>query len=94
MLTHDIPVCIIPPEEASRELVLPNFPDPCIEMNLPTLSKIKQLIDRIKHLSPRLMVRAQSTGELVLHVTNGFVSIETEYKNALAEYCKLKSCRW
>ncbi|XP_033221542.1 checkpoint protein HUS1 isoform X2 [Belonocnema kinseyi] len=77
---HDVPVRVIPRREWC-EYQAPNVPEFDISMDMPQLKHVRSMVERMKNMSPHLILEADRSGKLVLKVDNDSASIATHFRN-------------
>lgn len=48
---------------------------------MPSIRVIRHIVDKMKHISPRLMVSLDSSGKMVLGVSNFSATVDTHFTN-------------
>ncbi|XP_045507202.1 checkpoint protein HUS1 isoform X1 [Colias croceus] len=79
-VTHDIPVIVIP-RKLWSEFQEPRIPQPDISIELPTLKQLRTTIDRMKAMSPEVVLRASAEGRLTLQIKTGMAKVSTRFKD-------------
>ncbi|XP_066543066.1 checkpoint protein HUS1 [Hoplias malabaricus] len=79
IVTHDIPVDIIP-RRLWHDFKEPSVPDFDVSIYLPPLKTMKSVVDRMKNLSNYLVVEANLNGEMNLKIETDLVSVTTHFK--------------
>jgi len=78
-IIQDVPVTL-QPIKRMKEFYEPELPDPEVQIRMPELKALKNVIDRMKSVSDILTIEASLTGELVFEVNTDMVTIKTYYK--------------
>ncbi|XP_037389954.1 checkpoint protein HUS1 isoform X1 [Pygocentrus nattereri] len=80
IVTHDIPVDIIP-RRLWHDFKEPTMPDFDVSIYLPPLKTMKSVVDRMKNLSNYLVVEANLNGEMNLKIETDLVSVTTHFRD-------------
>lgn len=78
-IVQDVPVSLQPMKRL-EEFAEPELPDPEVQILMPDLRTLKNVIDRMKSVSDTLTLTATSRGDLMLQVRTDMVTIKTFYK--------------
>jgi len=78
-IIQDVPVTL-QPVKRMKEYYEPELPDPEVQLRMPDMKALKNVIDRMKSVSDILTIEASSSGELVFEVATDMVTIKTYYK--------------
>lgn len=78
-IIQDVPVTL-QPLKRMKEYYEPELPDPEVQIRMPDMKALKNVIDRMKSVSDILTIEATSSGELVFEVATDMVTIKTYYK--------------
>ncbi|XP_069768391.1 checkpoint protein HUS1 isoform X1 [Narcine bancroftii] len=79
IVTHDIPVSIIP-RKLWNDFEEPCVPDFDVSIYLPVLKTMKSVVERMKNLSNHIMIEANQNGEMNLKIDTDMVSVTTHFK--------------
>lgn len=77
--THDLPVRVIPRKEWS-EHEAPNIPEFDISIDLPQLRQVRKVVERMRNMSPHLIVTADRAGNMSLKVDNDNATVTTHFQ--------------
>ncbi|XP_050442485.1 checkpoint protein HUS1 [Adelges cooleyi] len=80
LCVHDVPVSVIAPTEWS-EYNEPNIPSPNISVILPSIRVVRHVIDNMKRIGPRLMVTLNTSGKMILGISNLLSTVDTHFSN-------------
>ncbi|XP_051156249.1 checkpoint protein HUS1 isoform X1 [Leptopilina boulardi] len=83
---HDVPVQIIPRRQWN-EYQAPNIPEFDISLEMPQLKHVRNMVERMKNMSPFLILGTHRDGKLILKVENDVASIATYFPN-LKVWCR------
>ncbi|KAI9355022.1 checkpoint protein Hus1/Mec3 [Zopfochytrium polystomum] len=81
-LIQDIPVRVLTQDQA-QDLREPKVPEPEVNIIMPSLLSVRNIVDRMKALSNDLTVSANNSGEFTLRAETDLVSVETFYKDLI-----------
>ncbi|XP_078274726.1 checkpoint protein HUS1 [Rhinoraja longicauda] len=79
IVTHDIPVSIIP-RKLWNDFEEPSVPDFDVSIYLPVLKIMKSVVERMKNLSNHIVIEANQNGEMNLKIDTDLVSVTTHFK--------------
>ncbi|XP_067861540.1 checkpoint protein HUS1 isoform X2 [Heptranchias perlo] len=79
IVTHDIPVSIIP-RKLWNDFEEPSVPDFDVSIYLPVLKIMKSVVERMKNLSNHVIIEANQNGEMNLKIDTDLVSVTTHFK--------------
>ncbi|XP_062898417.1 checkpoint protein HUS1 [Mobula hypostoma] len=79
IVTHDIPVSIIP-RKLWNDFEEPSVPDFDVSIYLPVLKTMKSVVERMKNLSNHIVIEANQNGEMNLKIDTDLVSVTTHFK--------------
>ncbi|XP_051872452.1 checkpoint protein HUS1 isoform X2 [Pristis pectinata] len=79
IVTHDIPVSIIP-RKLWNDFEEPRVPDFDVSIYLPVLKTMKSVVERMKNLSNHIVIEANQNGEMNLKIDTDLVSVTTHFK--------------
>ncbi|XP_055513266.1 checkpoint protein HUS1 [Leucoraja erinacea] len=79
IVTHDIPVTIIP-RKLWNDFEEPSVPDFDVSIYLPVLKTMKSVVERMKNLSNHIVIEANQNGEMNLKIDTELVSVTTHFK--------------
>ncbi|XP_032905982.1 checkpoint protein HUS1 [Amblyraja radiata] len=79
IVTHDIPVSIIP-RKLWNDFEEPSVPDFDVSIYLPVLKTMKSVVERMKNLSNHIVIEANQNGEMNLKIDTELVSVTTHFK--------------
>lgn len=48
---------------------------------MPSIRVVRHIVDKMKHVSPRLMISLDSSGKMVLGVSNLSATVDTHFSN-------------
>ncbi|KAF5378989.1 hypothetical protein D9757_009119 [Collybiopsis confluens] len=77
---HDVKIEVMKPVDVAK-LSEPMCPDPDIHLILPSLQKLRTIVERLRPMSDVLAVRANYSGCLKLSINTESVKVDTEWKN-------------
>lgn len=77
---HDVPVSVIPRSDWAYYQV-PEKPQPSLILNVPSNRLMRNIIDKVKNLSPTIIFYATSSGEMNLVAETEMATITTRYKH-------------
>ncbi|XP_066589690.1 checkpoint protein HUS1 [Prorops nasuta] len=75
---HDVPVRVIPRREWP-EFQKPDTPEFDISIDMPNLKHIRKIVERMKNMSPHLIVTAEKNGTLILKIDADNASVATHF---------------
>ncbi|KAI8815561.1 checkpoint protein Hus1/Mec3 [Fimicolochytrium jonesii] len=78
-LTQDVPVRILPQQEA-QELAEPVVGDQQVHILLPPIQDVRNIAERMKSLGSHIVVGANMSGEFVLKISADGAKVETSFK--------------
>lgn len=81
-VAHDVKICVLALSDAQR-LREPLCPDPDVHILLPSLQKLRTVVDRLRIMSDALAIRANHSGCLRVSINTEAVSVDTEWKNCI-----------
>ncbi|GJQ65999.1 hypothetical protein Trydic_g4092 [Trypoxylus dichotomus] len=81
---HDIPVELIPVKYWS-DYAEPQFNDFHVSIQMPSLKHIKNIVERMKHMSSSLIVSANKYGRLTLKIKTNMVAIAAHFPDLSVE---------
>ncbi|KAI5634180.1 hus1-like protein domain-containing protein [Phthorimaea operculella] len=79
-VTHDIPVMVIP-RKMWADFNEPIVPQPDITIELPPLKQLRTTIDRMRTMSPEVVIRASAEGRLTLQISTDMAKVSTRFKD-------------
>ncbi|KAJ3717088.1 checkpoint protein Hus1/Mec3 [Lentinula raphanica] len=79
-IEHDVKIEVMKPADVAK-LNEPMCPEPDIHVLLPSLQKIRTIVERLRSMSDILAVRASHNGCLQLSINTESVKVDTEWKN-------------
>lgn len=79
-IIQDIPIVMLTALQLSS-YVEPSLPEPQVYIILPSLKKLRQIVDRMRNVDSRLSVFANMAGSLLLKVESESATIATFFKN-------------
>ncbi|XP_060681518.1 checkpoint protein HUS1 [Hemiscyllium ocellatum] len=79
IVTHDIPVSIIP-RKLWNDFEEPSVPDFDVSIYLPVLKIMKSVVERMKNLANHIIIEANQNGEMNLKIDTDLVSVTTHFK--------------
>ncbi|KAJ2944827.1 hypothetical protein O0L34_g1719 [Tuta absoluta] len=79
-VTHDIPVAVIP-RKMWADFNEPRVPQPDITIELPPLKQLRTTIDRMRTMSPEVLIRASAEGRLTLQISTDMAKVSTRFKD-------------
>ncbi|XP_067867235.1 checkpoint protein HUS1 isoform X2 [Heterodontus francisci] len=79
IVTHDIPVSIIP-RKLWNDFEEPSVPDFDVSIYLPVLKIMKSVVERMKNLANHVVIEANQNGEMNLKIDTDLVSVTTHFK--------------
>lgn len=79
-IVHDVPVNVIPRRDWSAYR-MPRIPDPNIILTMPSLKFLRNLVDKVKNISPSITFCATSLGELSIIAETESATIASHYRN-------------
>ncbi|OAX41448.1 cell cycle checkpoint [Rhizopogon vinicolor AM-OR11-026] len=77
-VAHDVRIDVMRPTEVEK-LHEPLCPDPDVNILLPSLQKLRTIVERIRPLSNVLVLRANNSGKLQLSINTDTVKLETQW---------------
>ncbi|KAF8827750.1 hypothetical protein HHX47_DHR4000195 [Lentinula edodes] len=77
---HDVKIEVMKPADVVK-LSEPMCPEPDIHVLLPSLQKIRTIVERLRSMSDVLAIRASQSGCLQLSINTESVKVDTEWKN-------------
>ncbi|GCB71177.1 checkpoint protein HUS1 isoform X1 [Scyliorhinus torazame] len=80
IVTHDIPVSIIP-RKLWNDFEEPSVPDFDVSIYLPVLKIMKSVVERMKNLANHVVIEANQNGEMNLKIDTDLVSVTTHFKD-------------
>ncbi|XP_046972620.1 checkpoint protein HUS1 [Vanessa cardui] len=83
-VTHDIPVIVVP-RKLWSEFQEPRVPQPDISIELPTLKQLRTTVDRMRTMSPEIVIRASSEGRLTLQIKTSMAKVSTRFRDLRVE---------
>ncbi|XP_001950666.2 checkpoint protein HUS1 [Acyrthosiphon pisum] len=78
LCTHDIPVSVILPKDWSAYKE-PTIPAHNISVVMPSIRVVRHIVDKMKRIGPRLIVSLDSSGKMVLGVSNLSATVDTHF---------------
>ncbi|VVC98324.1 checkpoint protein HUS1 [Leptidea sinapis] len=84
LVTHDVPVIVIP-RKLWTEFHEPRVPRPDISIELPSLKQLRTTIDRMKTMSPEVVLRASAEGRLTLQIKTDLAKVSTRFRDLRVE---------
>ncbi|XP_069690158.1 checkpoint protein HUS1 [Periplaneta americana] len=81
---HDIPVTVLPRREWST-LQEPRIPDFNVSIQLPSLKLLRTVAERMKTLSPYIILLANHDGTLILKIETAEATVSTHFKDLPVE---------
>ncbi|KAL5239479.1 hypothetical protein ACI65C_006889 [Semiaphis heraclei] len=78
LCTHDIPVSVILPKDWSAYKE-PTIPAHNISVVMPSIRVLRHIVDKMKRIGPRLTVSLDSSGKMVLGVSNLSATVDTHF---------------
>ncbi|KAJ3986570.1 checkpoint protein Hus1/Mec3 [Lentinula detonsa] len=79
-IEHDVKIEVMKPADVAK-LSEPMCPEPDIHVLLPSLQKMRTIVERLRSMSDILAVRASHNGCLQLSINTESVKVDTEWKN-------------
>lgn len=79
-VVHHVPVNVIPRRDWSS-YKFPKIPPAQVTLTMPSLRFIRNLIDKIKNLSPSITICATSSGELSIIAETDSATVASHYRN-------------
>ncbi|XP_053971757.1 checkpoint protein HUS1 isoform X2 [Hylaeus volcanicus] len=86
---HDVPVRVIPRREWP-EYQAPNIPEFNISVDMPNLKHVRNIVDRMKNMSPRLTITADKSGMFVLEIDTESATVSTHFQDLQVWSCSQK----
>ncbi|XP_069715809.1 checkpoint protein HUS1 isoform X1 [Phaenicophaeus curvirostris] len=80
IVTHDIPVAVIP-RRLWNDFREPSVPDFDVSIYLPALKTMKSVVERMKNLSNSIVIEANLSGEMNLKIETALVCVTTHFKD-------------
>ncbi|KAG2132941.1 cell cycle checkpoint [Suillus clintonianus] len=77
-VAHDVRIDVMRPAESDK-LHEPRCPDPDVHIMLPSLQKLRTIVERLRPLSDVLALRANNSGNLQLSINTDTVKVETQW---------------
>ncbi|XP_067011266.2 checkpoint protein HUS1 [Anabrus simplex] len=84
LCVHDIPVIVIGRRQWStiKEPQLPNFD---VRIEMPNLKLVRNVVERMRTMSPHLIVSASNEGVFLLRIETDVTTVTTHFKNLAVE---------
>lgn len=79
-IMHEVPMTLIPTREWS-EFDIPSLSQHSRSISLPSVRSLRNLVDKIKNLSPSMTVYYNNVGELSLVVETDLATVSSQYRN-------------
>lgn len=79
-IMHEVPMTLIPTREWS-EFDIPSLSQHSRSISLPSVRSMRNLVDKIKNLSPSMTVYYNNVGELSLVVETDLATVSSQYRN-------------
>lgn len=86
---HDVPVRVVPRREW-QEHQAPNIPEFDISVDMPQLKHVRNIVERMKNMSPRLTLSADKSGIFVLKVDTDSATVSTHFQDLQVWSCSQK----
>ncbi|XP_076764605.1 hus1-like checkpoint clamp component [Xylocopa sonorina] len=83
---HDVPVRVIPRREWAehRAPVIPQFD---ISVDMPQLKYVRHIVERMKNMSPQLILSADNSGTFVLKIDTDNATVSTHFRDLQVWSC-------
>ncbi|XP_076684723.1 hus1-like checkpoint clamp component [Andrena cerasifolii] len=83
---HDVPVRVIPRREWAEHQA-PNIPEFDISVDMPQLKHVRNIVERMKNMSPRLTLCADKSGVFVLRIDTDSATVSTYFQDLQVWSC-------